>query len=324
MRRRGFIAAVGGTAAATAFGPLMGRAQQPAMRRVGVLVVGKPDPEPFWRQFRKGLRDLGYIEGQNILFEYRTADGKADILPKLAAELVTLKVEIIVTWQTPATTAAKQATNEIPIVMADSGDPVGTGLVASLARPGGNVTGMAGVTPELAAKSLELIREMMPSARHVAALCNATDPFSKPFIAYIERAASTEGIEIKIFMVQEGEELDTAFAPLSKAAIDALIVQPSLPIKRAAELALMHRLPAVSVSRSFAEAGGLMSYSPRQGDLYRQAAGYVDKILRGAKPSDLPVQQPTNFELVINLKTAKALELKIADTLLFTADELIK
>jgi putative ABC transport system substrate-binding protein len=294
------------------------------MRRIGVLVSGKPDPEPFWRVFREALRDLGYIEGQTILFEYRSAEGKPNLLPELAADLVARKVEIIVTWYTPATTVAKRATNEIPIVMADSGDPVGTGLVASLARPGGNVTGMTGVTPELAAKSLELIRKMMPSARRVAALCNATDPFAKPFLAYIEHAAPSVGIEIETFMVREGEELDMAFARMSEAVIDAFIVQPSLPSKRAAELGLAHRLPGVSVSRWFVEEGGLMSYNPIQADQFRRAAEYVDKILRGARPADLPVQRPTKFELVINRKTAKTLGLTIPPSIMVLADELIE
>ena len=321
MRRREFITLLGGAAAAW---PLAARAQQPKVPRVGVLVVGSPDPGPFWRLFREGLRDLGYIDGQTILFEFRSAGGKAGLLPELAADLVRFKVDIIVTWQTPTVQAAKQATREIPIVMADSGDPVGTGLIASLARPGGNVTGMAGVTAELAGKSVELIRDMMPSARRVAVLANATDPFRKPFLEQIQLAARTVGVSIQPIMIGGGEEFDAAFPRMSKERIDAVIVQPSLPTRRAAEPALKHRLPAVSVPRWFAEEGGLMSYSPRQADLYRQAAVYVDKILKGAKPADLPVQQPTRFELVINLKTAKALGLTIPPSVLVRADEIIQ
>ena len=321
MRRREFIILLGGAGAAW---PLAARAQQPKVPKIGVLVVGTPDPGPFWRLFREGLRDLGYIDGQTILFEFRSAGGKAGLLPELAADLVRLKVDIIVVWHTPTAHAAKQVTHEIPIVMADVGDPVGTGLVASLARPGGNVTGMAGVTAELAGKSVELIRDMMPSARHVAVLANATDPFRKPFLEQIELAARTVGVGLQPIMVGGGEELDAAFSRLSKERIDAVIVQPSLPTKRAAELALKHRLPAVSVPRWFAEEGGLMSYSARLADLYRQAAVYVDKILKGAKPADLPVQQPMRFELVINLKTAKALGLTIPPSVLVRADEIIQ
>jgi putative ABC transport system substrate-binding protein len=294
------------------------------MPRIGVLVAGNPNPEPFWRIFREGLRDLGYIEGQNILFEFRSAEGKANLIPNLATELVHLKVDIIVTWYTQAAQAAKQATNEIPIVMADAGDPVGTGLVASLARPGGNVTGMAGVTTELAGKCVELIREMMPSARRVGALCNAADPFAKPFLEQIQLAGPIVGIEIQPVMVRGGEELDAAFSRMSAARVDAVIVQPSLPTKRAAELALNDRLPAVSVPGWFAEEGGLMSYSPRHADLYRQATTYIDKILKGSKPANLPVEQPTKFELIINLKTAKALGLTISETFLLRADEVIE
>ena len=321
MRRREFITLLAG---ATATWPLTARAQQTKVPKVGVLVAGKPDPGPFWKLFREGLRDLGYIEGQTILFEFRSAEGNAGLLPELAADLVRLKVDIIVTWQTPTTRAAKEATHDIPIVMADSGDPVGTGLVASLARPGGNVTGIAGVTAELAGKSVELIRAMMPSARRVAVLANSTDPFRKPFLEQIQFAARTLGVDIQPLMIGGGEELEAAFPRMSKERMDAVIVQPSLPTRRAAELALKHRLAAVSVPRWFAEEGGLMSYSPRYADLYRQAATYVDKILRGARPADLPIEQPTKFELVINLKTAKALGLTIPSSLRMRADRVIE
>jgi putative ABC transport system substrate-binding protein len=321
MRRRDFIALV--SVAATAW-PLGARAQQPKVPRIGVLVAGNPDPGPFWRLFREGLRDLGYIEGQSVLFEFRSAGGKANLLPELAAELVHLKVDIIVVWHTPVAHAAKQATHEIPIVMADVGDPVGTGLIASLARPGGNITGLAGITAELAGKSVQLIREMLPSARRVVALLNATDPFAKPFLEHIQRAARTVGVDIQPVKVDRGEEFEAAFLRMSRERIDVVIVQPSLPTKRAAELALKHRLPAVSVPRWFAEEGGLLSYSARLADLYREAGVYVDKILKGAKPADLPVQQPTKFELVINLRTAKALGLTIPQSILARADEIIQ
>lgn len=322
MRRREFLGLLGGSAAATS--PLVANAQQPKLLKIGVLVAGNPDPQPFWRIFREALRDLGYVDGQNILFEFRSAEGNRQLLNELATDLVRLKVDVIVTWQTPTVTAAKQATREIPIVMADSGDPVGTGLIASLARPGGNITGMAGVTAELAGKSIELIRDMIPSATQIAALCNGPDPFAKPFLEHIQLAGRTASITIKPIILDSSEELTAAFSTMSKERIDVVIVQPSLPTRRAADLALNHRLPAVSVPRWFAEEGGLMSYSARLPDTYRQAAVYVDKILKGANPANLPVEQPTKFELVINLKTAKALGLTIPQSFLLRADEVIE
>jgi len=321
MRRRDFITLVGGSAAAR---PLGARAQQPKVPRIAVLVAGNPDPAPFWRLFREALRDLGYIEGQTILFEFRSAGGKANLLPELAAELVRLRVDIIVVWHTPVTHSARQATREIPIVMADVGDPVGTGLVASLGRPGGNITGLAGIIAELAGKSVQLIREMLPSARRVAVMLNVTDPFAKPFLEHIQRAAHTVGVDIHPIRVSGNEEFEAAFPRMSRERIDVVIVQPSLPTKRAAELALKYRLPAVSVPRWFAEEGGLMSYSARLADLYREAAVYVDKILKGAKPADLPIQQPTKFEILINLKTARALGVTIPQSILARADEIIQ
>jgi putative tryptophan/tyrosine transport system substrate-binding protein len=218
----------------------------------------------------------------------------------------------------------KQATHEIPIVMAETGDPVGTGLVASLPRPGGNVTGMAAVTAELAGKTVQLIRDMLPAARRVTALANATDPFSKPFLEQIKLGGEATGTTINPVRISSPEEFETAFASMDKDRPDAVIVQPSLPSKRAAELALKHRVPAVSVSRWFAEEGGLMAYSARYIDLFRKAAVYVDKIFKGAQPADLPVEQPTHFALVINMKTAKALGIDVPESLLTRADEVIE
>ena len=321
MNRRDAVLAL--TALGAAW-PLVSRAQSPKLARIGALVVGSPDPAPFWRIFREALRDRGYIEGRNILFEFRTAQGNRKLLNELAADLVRLKVDVIVTWQTPTAIAAKQATLEIPIVMADSGDPVGTGLVASLARPGGNITGIAGVTAELAGKCVELIREILPSAKQVAALCNATDPFAKPFLEHIQLGGRTAGVSIRPIMINGDQEFEAAFPVMARERMDAVIVQPSLPTRRAAELALKHRLPAVSVPRWFAEEGGLMTYSARLADLYRNAAVYVDKILKGAKPADLPVEQPTRFELVINLRTAKTLGLTVPQSLLARADEVFR
>src|SRR5262249_46294435 len=210
----------------------------------------------------QGLRDLGYIEGQNIRFEFRSAEGQINRLPELAAELVRLKVDVIVTWFTPTAVAAKQATREIPIVMAETGDPIGTGLVTSLRRPGGNVTGIASVAAELAGKSGQLIRDMLPSARRVTALANATDAFSKPFLKQIQLGGEATGTAIKPISISNTEEFESAFAAMERDRPDAIIVQPSLPSKRAAELALQHRVPAASLPRSLVHQRRLIAYSP--------------------------------------------------------------
>lgn len=320
VQRREFIILVGALAA----WPLPAHAQQPKIAKIGVLVAGSPDPQPFWRTFREAMHDLGYVEGQSIQFEYRSAEGDRNRLKELAADLVRGNVDIIVTFQTPTATAAKQATQSIPIVMASAGDPVGTGLIASFARPGGNVTGMASVTAELAGKSVELIRQIIPSSKQVAALCNGPDPFSKPFLDYVQLGGKAAGVAIKPIILSSNDQLDTAYASMSNEHVDAVVVQPSLPTRRTAELALQHHIPAVSVPRWFADAGGLLSYSPRQGDMYREAASYVDKILKGAKPADLPVEQPSKFELVLNKKTAKKLGLTFPPQLLAIATEVIE
>jgi putative ABC transport system substrate-binding protein len=321
VKRREFITLIGVAAVGW---PLAARAQQPKVPTVGVLVVGAPGSEQFWRLFRKEMRELGYVEGQNIRFEFRSDEGKLDRLPELAAELVRLKVDIIVTWFTPAARAAKQATREIPVVMALAGNPVENGLVESLARPGGNVTGMSTVGAELASKSVELIQELLPSARRVAALANAPDPFSKPFLEQIRLGGQATGVTIDAVMIHGPEELETAFPAMEQKRTDAIIVQASLPAKRVAELALKYRIPGVGIIRAFVEEGGLMTYSAAQADMYRHAAIYVDKILKGAKPAALPVEQPTKFELVINLKTAKALGLSVPPSLLGRADQVIE
>src|SRR5579864_6417320 len=207
LKRRELIAFLG---AGALVWPLSVRAQQPKVAKIGVLVAGIPDPQPFWTTFREALRGLGYVEGQNIQFEYRSAEGDRSRLKKLAADLVHDNVDIIVTWQTPTVTAAKQATDSIPIVMASAGDPVGTGLVASLARPGGNVTGMAGVTAEMAGKSVEMIRQIIPSSTQVAALCNGPDPFSKPFLAHIQISGKAIGVAIKPIILTSNDQLDAA------------------------------------------------------------------------------------------------------------------
>jgi putative tryptophan/tyrosine transport system substrate-binding protein len=319
MKRREFITLLGGLAAAW---PFRACGQDAKMPKLGVLLVG--NREPFSRQFGEGLRDLGYVDGRNIRFILSTAEGKLGALPELASELVRLNVDVIVASETPAVQAAKRATSEIPIVMAPSGDPVGTGLISSLARPGGNVTGLSAATAELAGKSLELIREIMPSARRVAALADPSNSFTKPFLEQINLVARALAIDIDVVMMRAPEEFAAAFGDMANKRIEAAVVQPTLPRAPIVKLVQQHRLPSVSGNRAFADAGGLMSYSGSLADRYRNAAPYVDRILKGAKPADLPVQQPTRFELVINLKTAKALGLDIPPTLLARADEVIE
>jgi putative ABC transport system substrate-binding protein len=322
MRRRELIALCAGVAAAC--GPLAAAAQQPRIPTIGILVAETLGANQFQRQFRDALRALGYVEGQTIRFESRSDQGQSARLPALAAELVQLKVDLIVTWLTPAARAAKQATQNIPIVIALAGNPVETGLVESLARPGGNITGLAGVGGELAGKTVELIHQMLPSAHRVAALVNAPDPFSKPFVDNIRLGGKATGISIDPIMLSGADDLGAAFARMENARPDAVVVQPTLGLKRSAELALKHLLPAVSIFREFVDEGGLMSYSVVEADVYRRTAVFVDKILKGAKPADLPVEQPTKFELVINLKTAKALGLTVPQSILVRADEVIE
>ena len=319
MKRRDLLTLAAGAAGAWSVAAL---AQQAKMPTIGVLGIAIPGSEKFWQLFEKDMRELGYVEGQSVHFEFR--QGPISGLPELAAELVRLKVDLIVTWATPAALAAKQATRDISIVMALAGDPVETGLVASLARPGGNITGRAQLTAELAGKCVELIRDMLPSAHHVAVLVNAPDPFSKPFLEKIRLSGAATGTAIEPIMIHSPEELDAAFPTMEKDRPDAVIVQPSLPAKRAAELALQYRLPAVSLTRTFVDAGGLMSYGPDEADTYRRAAIIVDKVLKGAKPADIPVEQPTKFDLVINLKTATALGLTIPPAFLARVDEVIE
>ena len=320
MKRRDFLAMV----ASAALWPLPGTAETAKVPTIGVLVVESPASQRFWRLFREDMRELDYVEGKNVRYEFRSDGGQGSRLPALAADLVGLKVDLIVAWFTPAALAARQATRQIPIVMALVGNPVENGLVESLARPGGNVTGMAALGAELAGKCVDLVRELVPSAHRIAALVNAPDPFSKPFLRQIQLNGEASGTAIEPIMIQSTAELDPAFTAMEKERPDAAIVQPSLPIKRVAELAIKSRIPAMSFIRDFANEGGLMSYGSEEADAYRKAAVYVDKILKGAKPADLPVQQPTKFELVVNLKTAKALGLTIPPSILARADEVIE
>lgn len=321
MKRRALLPLIGG---AVAFGLRPAIAQQAKVPTIGVLVVQSPGSEQLLPQLREELRQRGYVEGETIRYLLRSDQGEVSRLPELAAELVRLRVDIIVTWFTPAAHAAKQATRDIPVVMALAGNPVETGLVDSLARPGGNVTGIAGVSAELAGKSIELLHEALPAVWRVAALANAFDPFSKPFLEKLQLAGRVLGVAIEPVMVHGADELAAAFAVVEKDRPDALTIQASLGLQRPAELALKYRFSTVSNFREFTEAGGLMSYSATEADVYRAAARFVEEILKGAKPAELPVEQPTTFELVINLRTAKALGLTMAQSVLARADAVIQ
>jgi len=291
--------------------------------RIGFLGPGSGLPVPFLT----GLRDFGYVEGQNILIEYRWAEGKYERLPDLAAELVRLKVDVLVTGGTAGVRAAKQATTTIPIVMTTSGDAVSSGLVASLARPGGNVTGSTFFVPELMAKRLELLKEAMPRTARVAVLVNADDPSHVPVLKAMESTARSLKIEIQKFAVRRPSEIESAFTAMAKRRVDAVVVQEDNLLTTNARViagsAVKNQL-ALAGQPTFAEAGGQIGYGVNQQALARRAAYFVDKILKGAKPADLPVEQPTKFELVINLKTAKALGLTIPQTLLLRADQVIE
>jgi putative ABC transport system substrate-binding protein len=279
--------------------------------------------------FRQGLRELGYVEGQNIVIEYRYAEGRDDRLADLAAELVRLKVDVIVAVSGVGTRAVQHATRTIPIVMAGASDPVGEGLVASLARPGGNTTGLSLLSAELPGKRLEILKETVPQSARVAVLTNLANPNHASVMHNLTGAAQALGLHLHVVELRRPDELDAAFAAMTRAGADALFVQGEPVLLdglrgRIVDLAATSRLPAMYSWRMYVDAGGLMSYGPSLSDMMRRAATYVDKILKGAKPADLPVEQPMKFELVINLKTAKALGLTIPPTLLFQADEVIQ
>jgi putative ABC transport system substrate-binding protein len=322
LRRLEFITLLGGTAVAW---PFAARAQQSKVARIGVLYIGLADAESFKKELRDGLRELGYVEGQNIAFEFRSAEGKLDRLPELASDLVRLKVDVIVALYVPCALAAKQATREIPIVII-AAEPVETGIVASWARPGGNITGVALMSAVLVGKCVELFRDMLAATRRIAVLTNAADPlFAKLVLDEVERAGRITGIEIQPIVVRgPDEELDSAFATIARGRADAVVIQGSLSTKRIADLALEHRLPAASTTRGFVDTGGLMSYGADGPALFRHSAKFVQKILQGRQPNDLPIEQPTRFELAVNLKTAKAMGIIIPETFLLRADALVE
>jgi putative ABC transport system substrate-binding protein len=308
---------------------LPAEAQHPKkMPLIGYLsLASQPDLQE--EAFMQGLRDLGWVDGQSISIEYRWAAGNVDRLPALAEELVRLKVDLIVARATPVVQAAKNATSTIPIVMPVAADPVGTGLVASLARPGGNVTGMSAIMPELAGKRLELLREIVPKLSRVAFLAYGPGPGHRLFVKEAQDAAQSFRMGFQSLVLQGPEEIEGAFSAIAKERSGALIIHPILiaPLghgPRITALAVKHRLPTVSDGFGFAETGGLMFYGPDTTTMHRRAAFYVDKILKGAKPTDLPVEQPTKFELVINLKTAKQIGLTIPPNVLARADKVIR
>jgi putative ABC transport system substrate-binding protein len=300
------------------------------VHRIGYLGSGSSASNPHLPgAFRQGLRDLGWIDGQNIVIEYRFADGHLDRLPALAAEVVRLKVDVIAASPTPAALAAKNATGTIPIVFTSVPDPVGLGLVASLARPGGNVTGLTySVGFNIFGKDLELLKEAVPRARRVAVLSNPASPSQPLTMSEIRDAARSLGLSLLLVDARGPGDFEGAFAAMAKERVEALFVvtDPAFIPHRArlAELTTKNRLPSIFTQREDAEAGALMSYGPSLSDIYRRAATYVDKILKGAKPADLPVEQPTKFELVINLKTARAIGLTLPQSLVQRADEVIR
>jgi ABC-type uncharacterized transport system substrate-binding protein len=325
MKRREFITLLGGAAAGW---PLTARAQQPAMPVVGFLFYGSPEGSSELNAFRQGLREHGYMEGRNVVIEYRFARGRVEQLPALAAELVGLKPDVIVTPGTPASVAAKQATSTIPIVFAGVADAVGAVLVANIARPGGNVTGLTSISAELGGKRLELLKGIVPNASRVAILYNPADRANVLVLKELQDAASPLGLMLLPVDVKASGEFAGAFAAMTRERIDAFFGAAGILTfeHRTAivDLAAKSRIPAMWGHRQFVEVGGLMSYAVNFYDQVRRAASYVDQILKGSKPGDLPVQQPTKFELVINLKTAKALGLELPPTLLALADEVIE
>jgi len=325
--RRTFLGVLAGGLMAA---PIATEAQSQApLPLIGMLSPFSPsDSAPWYQAFLQGLRDLGWIEGKNVNITYRYAEGRTDRLPGLVADLIQLKVDIIVTSVTPDTLAARNATRTIPIVMASAGDPVASGLVESLARPGGNITGLTQIAPELAAKRLELLKEMTPKLSRVGVIWNPEDLIAAQIWKDIQRPARQLGLQLLSLEVRTSQDFPKAFDGATRARVGALAITPS-PLfvtneQRIADFALKRRLPSIFHLKGFVERGGLAAYGPDRSELFRRAATYVDKILKGAKPADLPVEQPTKFELVINFKTARAIGLTIPPSLLGRADEVIQ
>ncbi len=328
MKKKVFCLALGALLLALSF---QAEAQQPAkIPRIGYLAGASPSSiSDRIEAFGQGLRELGYVEGKNIVIELRSAEGKADRLPSLAAELVRLKVDIIVTAGPQSTRAAKEATSTIPIVMGFDIDPVGNGFVASLARPGGNITGLSTLAPEISGKQLELLKEIVPKLSRVAVFGTSTRPGNAQTLREVERAAGAFGVKLQYLDVLDPKDVETAFRAASKGRADAVLWQVAGAFSAAqrpqvTDLAVKNRLPAIYWRPDFVEDGGLMTYGVSITDMWRRAATYVDKILKGRTPADLPVEQPMKFELVINLKAAKQIGLTIPQSVLYRADKVIK
>jgi putative ABC transport system substrate-binding protein len=326
MRRREFVTVLGGVAVAW---PLAARAQQKAMPVIGYLGSSSPNPNsPNLAALRQGLSETGYVEGQNLAIEYRWAEGRYDRLPAMAADFVGRKVDVIVAPSSPAALAAKNATSTIPIVFYSGGDPVADGLIPSLARPGSNLTGVSGLVADLHSKRLELLSDLSPQAKVIALLVNPTNAGAERVMRIVQEAARAKGVQLPILKASTEAEIDAAFASLVQLQAGALVVgsEPFLNSRREQLVALAsrHAVPAIYQGREFAVAGGLISYGPRVTAAFHQAGTYTARILKGEKPADLAVQQPTRFELVINLKTAKALGLTVPVPLLARADEVIE
>ncbi len=326
--RRAFLAGTGAVLLAT---PLTAEAQQAGkVWRIGLLDVGASNTssDARWKAFREQLRELGYVEGQNVVFEHRWGNEEVARLPSLAAELINIKVDIVVTATSEAAFAAKQATSSIPIVTATGSDLVMLGLVASLARPGGNVTGVISLTTGLAGKRLEFLKQVLPRASRIAFLNNPADRAAALNLRETQSAAKSLGVVAQGVDVRGPRDFDAVFLAMKRARTDAVILGGTTQFlgdrRHIAELAVSHRLPMMTPAKEYAQAGALLSYGTDYLGLFRRAAGYVDKILKGAKPADLPIEQPTEFELVINLKTAKALGLTIPQSVLARADEVIQ
>jgi ABC-type uncharacterized transport system substrate-binding protein len=324
VKRRTFIALLGGAAA----WPIAARAQQAGKTyRVGWLQPG-PLPDLWVKGFRRGLQEFNYVEGKNLIIEYRWGDGNFDRLPAMAADLVRLNPDLIISVNTAALLALQRATTTIPIIMLGTADPVALGLVGSLARPGANITGMSVMAPELSQKRLELLKEVVPNLERVTALSNPGNPAVTLALQETQAAAQALGLILRSIDMREPSEIDLTLSIIAREPpgalvllVDTMIHSQRVPI---VAFAVKHRLPTISPFREFAEAGGLMTYGPQLPDLLRRAVALIDKVLRGEKPANLPVQQPTTFELIVNLKTARALRLDMPQTLLARADEVIE
>jgi putative ABC transport system substrate-binding protein len=326
MKRREFIGLVTGV---TAWGYAARGQQAASVRRIGLLSPFSPTDTLLWNNaLVRGLRDAGWIDGRNVTIEYRYAEGKAERLPELATDLIRQKVDIIVTTVTVDTLAAKNATAEIPIVMVAVGDPVAIGIVKSLARPGGNITGLSQMTPDLSGKRLELLKQIVPQVSRVAVLFDPEDPLSTLDWNEARRSAQTLGIEVHSLEVRSTGDFDKVLREALAAHVGAVVVMPApvlfANLKLIADFATENRLPSTFHLREFPDVGGLLSYGVDRSDLFRRAATYIDKILKGASPADLPIEQPTKFELVINLRTAKMLGIAIPPNVLSIADEVIE